>query len=270
MSSTLTYSVHTAGDTGLHKSSVLVTGEREALLIDGQFTLAEQHRVLADIIDSGKELTTVVVTASDPDYYFGLEVIRQAFPNVRIVATTTTVERIKASWEKKLKTWAQLGKNLPSEVIIPDVLDGDRLSLEGHDFELRGGHPDLVWRTEYLWQPEDRAVVGGVLLFAGLHVWTADTATSRERSAWAETLAEMERLAPRLVVAGHRSADSPTDASVIAYTRTYLAEFEEELAKSGTDSETLKAALLKRYPDLGLLVALDLGTQVATGQMTWG
>ncbi|WP_238545294.1 MULTISPECIES: hypothetical protein [Streptomyces] len=81
-----TYSVHTADDTGLDKSSVLVTGEREALLVDGQFTLAEQHRILGDVIDSGKELTTVVVTTADPDYYFGLEVIRQAFPEVRIVA----------------------------------------------------------------------------------------------------------------------------------------------------------------------------------------
>lgn len=239
-------------------------------MVDGQFTLAEQHRVLADIIDSGKELTTVVVTTSDPDYYFGLEVIRQAFPEARIVATATIVERIKASWEGKLKTWAHLGKNLTTEVIIPDVLDGDRVSIEGHDFEFRGGHPDLVWRTEYLWQPEDRAVVGGVLLFAGLHVWTADTPTPRERAAWAETLAEMERLAPRFVVAGHRSAGSATDASVIAYTRTYLAEFEEELAKSGNDSEALKAAILERHRDLGLLVALDLGTKVATGEMTWG
>jgi glyoxylase-like metal-dependent hydrolase (beta-lactamase superfamily II) len=270
MSTNLKYTVHTAGDAGLHKSSVLITGEREAILIDGQFTLAEQHRVLADVIDSGKELTTVIVTTSDPDYYFGLEVIRRAFPDVRIVATATTVDRIKASWEKKLKTWAHLGKNLPAEVIIPELLEQDRISLEGHDFELRGGHPDLVWRTEYLWQPEDRAVVGGVLLFAGLHVWTADTATPRERAAWSETLTEMEQLAPRFVVAGHRSADSATNASVIADTRAYLAAFEEELAKSGNDAEALKAAILERYPNLGLLVAVDLGTKVATGEMTWG
>ncbi|MEU3620545.1 hypothetical protein ABZ725_51155 [Streptomyces sp. NPDC006872] len=127
-----------------------------------------------------------------------------------------------------------------------------------------------VWRTEYLWQPEDRAVVGGVLLFAGLHVWTADTPTPRERHAWAETLAEMEQLAPRFVVVGHRSADSATDASVIAYTRAYLAEFEEELAKHGNDSEALKSAILERHPDLGLAAALDLGTKVATGEMSWG
>ncbi|TJZ54231.1 MBL fold metallo-hydrolase [Streptomyces piniterrae] len=268
--SALSYTVHTAGATGLHKSSVLISGDREALLVDGQFTLAEQHRVLADIIDSGKDLTAVVVTASDPDYYFGLEVIRRAFPKVRIVATATTMERIKASWESKLRTWAHLGKNLPGEVIIPEVLKEDRVSIEGHDFEIRGGHPDLVWRTEYLWQPEDRAVVGGVLLFAGLHVWTADTATARERLAWAETLAELERLEPRYVVAGHRSADSATDASVIAFTRAYLAEFEEELAKSGNSAKALEAAMLRRHPDLGLQVAAELGSKVATGEMTWG
>ncbi|WP_432003334.1 MBL fold metallo-hydrolase [Streptomyces sioyaensis] len=268
--SALSYTVHTAGDTGLHKSSVMITGEHEALLVDGQFTLAEQHRVLADILDSGRELTTVVVTTSDPDYYFGLEVIRRAFPRARIVATATTVERIKASWESKLGTWAHLGKNLPSEVVIPEVLEDDGVSIEGHRFELRGGHPDLVWRTEYLWQPEDRAVVGGVLLFSGLHVWTADTATARERSAWAEALAEMEQLSPRYVVAGHRAAESATDASVIAFTRAYLAEFEEELAKSGDSAEALQTAMQRRHPDLGLLVALELGSKVATGEMTWG
>ncbi|WP_150134644.1 hypothetical protein [Streptomyces hyaluromycini] len=66
--SALTQNVHAAGDTSLNKSSVLIAGEREALLVDGQFTLAEQHRALGEIIDSGKELTTVVVTAGDSDY----------------------------------------------------------------------------------------------------------------------------------------------------------------------------------------------------------
>lgn len=32
----------------------------------------------------------------------------------------------------------------------------------------------------------------------------------------------------------------------------------------------LKSAMLQRYPDLGLEVALDLGTKVATGEMSWG
>jgi len=65
----LIQTVRAAGDTGLDDASVLITGEREALLVDGRFTLAEQHRVLGDGLDSGKELTTVVVTTADPDHY---------------------------------------------------------------------------------------------------------------------------------------------------------------------------------------------------------
>ncbi|MFJ6893865.1 hypothetical protein [Streptomyces hokutonensis] len=64
----LIQTVRAAGDTGLDDASALITGEREALLVDSRFTLAEQHRVLGDVLDSGKELTTVVVTTADPDH----------------------------------------------------------------------------------------------------------------------------------------------------------------------------------------------------------
>lgn len=67
--SALTQNVHAAGNTGLNKSSVPITGERDVpLLVDGQSTLAEQHQILAFIIGSGKKPTTVVGTTADPDY----------------------------------------------------------------------------------------------------------------------------------------------------------------------------------------------------------
>ncbi|MCX4407064.1 MULTISPECIES: hypothetical protein [unclassified Streptomyces] len=65
----LTQNVHAAGDTGQNNASVPITGERHApLLVDGRFTLAEQHQILAFIIDSGKKPTIVVGTTADPDY----------------------------------------------------------------------------------------------------------------------------------------------------------------------------------------------------------
>ncbi|WP_328617054.1 MBL fold metallo-hydrolase [Amycolatopsis sp. NBC_00355] len=269
MSPDLSYKVHTAGEPGMHKTSVLVTGERDALLIDGQFTLAEQHRVLADVIDSGKRLKTVFVSAADPDYYFGLTVVRQAFPDVEVICTPATLAKIEQTWRHKLETWAHLGTNLTSDVVIPAPVGSGRFELEGHTFEIRGAHPDLEWRTEYVWQPEDRAVFGGALLWAGLHAWIADSPTATERAAWDEVLAQVEALDPRLVVAGHAAAAAPTDASVIAETRSYLAAFDKELA-GATDSATLRAAMLRHHPDLGLGVALELGSKVATGEMTWG
>ncbi|WP_059007150.1 MBL fold metallo-hydrolase [Streptomyces specialis] len=264
----LSYCLHTAPASGLHKTSVLVTGEREALLIDGQLTLAEQHRVLAAVLDSGKRLTTVFVSAADPDCWFGLQAVRQAFPGVTVVATAATVERIKDTGEARLATWRNLGRNLPTELVIPDVLTSGVLEFEGRVFEVRGGDPELVWRTQYLWQPEDRALLGGALLYAGVHPWTADTATPAERAAWDRALAGARRLAPRLVVPGHRTPDTPTDASAITFTRDYLAAFETAAARAA-NGEALRDAVLAFRPGLAGTLALELGARAATGEIAW-
>ncbi|MER6256198.1 hypothetical protein ABT224_33100 [Streptomyces sp. NPDC001584] len=110
---------------------------------------------------------------------------------------------------------------------------------------------------------------GGAMLWSGLHAWTADTPTTAERAVWDQVLDEVEELDLRLVVAGHAAEGAPTDASVVSSTRAYLAVFEKELA-GAADAEALQAAMLRRYPDLALGVALELGSKVATGEMTWG
>jgi glyoxylase-like metal-dependent hydrolase (beta-lactamase superfamily II) len=64
-----------------NKTATLVTGEADALLIDAGFTRADGHRLTAAILDSGKRLTTIVVSHGDPDFYFGAEVVADAFPD---------------------------------------------------------------------------------------------------------------------------------------------------------------------------------------------
>ncbi|MFE3857112.1 MBL fold metallo-hydrolase, partial [Streptomyces griseorubiginosus] len=96
-----------------NKTATLVTGEREALLVDAGFTRADGHRLVAEILDSGKTLTTVFVSHGDPDFYFGAEVIADAFPEAVFVATPIVIEHIAHSYEGKLKAWAALGPNLP-------------------------------------------------------------------------------------------------------------------------------------------------------------
>ncbi len=43
---------------GKNKTATLVTGEQEALLVDAGFARADGHRLTAEISDSGKTLTT--------------------------------------------------------------------------------------------------------------------------------------------------------------------------------------------------------------------
>ena len=44
---------------GFFVTSTLVSGEKDAVLIDSSFTIADAHRVVAAVLDSGKNLTTV-------------------------------------------------------------------------------------------------------------------------------------------------------------------------------------------------------------------
>lgn len=123
-----------------NKTATLVTGESEALLVDAGFTRADGHRLAAEILDSGKKLTTVFVSHADPDFYFGAEVLADAFPDATFVATPIVIEHIQHSYEGKLKAWAALGPNLPTRLVDLTALTGD-LTLEGHRFELKGGRP---------------------------------------------------------------------------------------------------------------------------------
>ncbi len=250
-----------------NKTATLVTGETEALLVDAGFTRADGHRLAAEILDSGKKLTTVFVSHGDPDFYFGAEVLADAFPDAVFVATPIVIEHIQHSYEGKLKAWAALGPNLPTRLVGLQPLTGD-LTLEGHRFELKGGPAGLPDR-HYLWQAEQRAVLGGVLLFQQEHVWVADTATPGDRAAWIDLLDEMASLDPELVVPGHRLPGTAADTSAITATRDYLLAFEEELAKAA-DGATLTESLVKRYPDHGMLIAAQIGAKVAIGEMSWG
>uniref|UniRef100_UPI003D2A3470 MBL fold metallo-hydrolase n=1 Tax=Streptomyces sp. B1-3 TaxID=3141453 RepID=UPI003D2A3470 len=202
-----------------NKTATLVTGEREALLVDAGFTRADGHRLAAEILDSGKSLTTVFVSHADPDFYFGAEVVADAFPEARFVATPLVIEHIRDSYQGKLKAWEALGPNLPTRLVELTELTGD-LSLEGHRFELKGG-PEGLPDRHYLWQAEHRALLGGVLLFQQEHVWVADTPTPADRAAWIGVLDEMAALEPELVVPGHRLPGTAADASAITATRDY-------------------------------------------------
>lgn len=267
----LTWQHFPAGENGFFRAPVLISGEREAVLIDGGFTLSD-GKALADAIKAtGKKLTTIYISQSDPDYYFSLATIMAAFPEAKVIAASDTIAAIKSSVEKKLATWGpQLKENGPqilADIVIPEAFDGRTLTLEGQTLEVVNA--EGLENRRYIWVPSLKAVFGGVLLFSGVHVWTADTQGAPKRAAWIKTLDAIAARKPAVVVPGHVVPNAATDASAIRYTRDYLVAFEEELAKAA-DSAALIAAMTKRYPNSGMGVALQIGAKVAKGEMKWG
>src|SRR5688572_27928521 len=94
----LELTVITASPEGFLVNATLITGARDAVLIDAAFTRSDARRIVAAVRASGKNLTTVYVTHGHPDHYFGLEVIKQAFPSARFVAQSGTVAEITRTW----------------------------------------------------------------------------------------------------------------------------------------------------------------------------
>jgi glyoxylase-like metal-dependent hydrolase (beta-lactamase superfamily II) len=94
----LSITVYNPGERGIFAvSSEIVAGPHQVMLIDAQFSTADAQALVAQIKATGKRLKTVYVSHSDPDFYFGLETIRAAFPDVQIVATPQTVAAIQAN-----------------------------------------------------------------------------------------------------------------------------------------------------------------------------
>lgn len=267
----LTWQHFPAGQNGFFRAPVLISGASEAVLIDGGFTLSDGQAVADAIKATGKTLTTIYVSQSDPDYYFGLGPIKAAFPDAKVIAATATVSAINGNVEKKLATWGpQLKDNGPqtlSDVVIPEAFDEKTLTVDGQTIEIVDA--EGLANRRYLFVPSLNAVFGGVMIFNGVHVWTADTNSAEQRAAWVKTLDSIAARAPSIVVAGHMTPDAKTDLSGVEHTKAYLVAFEEELAKA-KDSASLKAAMEARFPGLGMGVALDIGSKVATGEMKWG
>jgi glyoxylase-like metal-dependent hydrolase (beta-lactamase superfamily II) len=269
--SVLTWQHFPAGERGFYRAPVLISGATEAVLIDGGFTLSDGRAIAQAIKATGKRLTTIYVSQSDPDYYFSLGPIVAAFPAAHVIASSATISAIHGNVEKKLAVWGpQLKDNGPqrlADVVIPDAFNGDRLMVDGETIEIV---PAIgLANRRYLWVPSLRAVVGGVLVFSGVHVWTADTNGAEQRAAWRANLDAIAARNPAIVVPGHMIADAATDISAIGHTTAWLAAFEEELAKA-KDSGALNAAMKARFPGLGMSVAIDIGAKVATGEMKWG
>ena len=117
--------------------------------------------------------------------------------------------------EKKLATWGpQLKENGPqtlSDIVMPEVFDGQSLVLEGQSIEIAG--VDGLENRRYLWVPSLQAVFGGVLVFSGVHVWTADTQGAEGRAAWVKALDAMAARKPAVVVPGHMATGAAADST---------------------------------------------------------
>ncbi|MEC7118687.1 MAG: MBL fold metallo-hydrolase [Pseudomonadota bacterium] len=245
-------------------TAALVSGETEVMLVNGFFNQSDALRAAAQILDSGKTLNTIFVSYGDPDFYFGLETLTQIFPHAKIMATSDTIAHIEKTHAGKLSYWSpKMGNNAPKKVIMPQPIQANQLRVDGESIEVRG-----EGEKTYLWIPSAKAVVGGIPVFAGMHLWMADDPTPADWAVWQQSLQGIQALKPAFVLAGHSTADAATTLTSVDFSQTYLNQY----AKANATSKT-GAALAKKmqalYPDLAGTANLEMGAKVVKGEMQW-
>ena len=234
-------------------SSTLISGERDAVLVDTPITV-EQARALSDwIAASGKNLTMIYATHGHGDHFFGTSTVLERFPRARFVARPDVIKvmRQQVSPESLATFWnPRFPGQISSHLAIAEELAGNLINLEGHDLvSVPLGFTDTA-NTTCLHVPSIGLVVAGDAAYNGVHLHLSESPDQQKREEWIAALDKMESLRPRAVIAGHKRAGNDDSPKILGETRKYIRDF-ERLAMQTTTAQELYDQMLKLYPDWG-------------------
>lgn len=230
-------------------SSTLISGERDAVLVDAFTTVAQSNAQGDWIAASGKTLTTIYVTHGHGDHFFGIGTLLARFPKARAVATPEVVNRMRQQVSPELfpEFW---GSRFPGQIaerlMVAEELEGQVIDLEGHKLvAVNLGHTDTD-DTTCLHAPSVGLVVAGDAAYNDVHLYLAES-DSKTRREWIAALDTIEALEPRAVIAGHKRPGTDDGPHIIEETRQYIRDFDRIAATTKT-ARALYDQMLDLYP----------------------
>ena len=231
-------------------SSTLISGERDAVLVDTFITVEQNQALVEWIAQSGKNLTMIYATHGHGDHFFGVNTIRARFPNARFVAPrdVVTVMRQQASSPILDSFWkSRFPGQIDSTLLIAEELAGTVIELEGNELvSVPLGHTDTD-NTTCLHVHRVALVVAGDAAYNDVHVYLAESNADSSKQ-WIAALDAIESLKPRAVVAGHKKPGRDDDPKIVEETRQYIRDFDRIAADTGS-AEQLYKQMLVLYPN---------------------
>lgn len=231
-------------------TSTIISGATEAVLIDAQY-LKDDVRDLGDLIDrTGKKLTTIYLTHGHADHYLGCAPLLERFPDARYVALPTVIEDMKQSMEQQDAQWEMLfGDARVEGGLLPESLGENRmLYVDGfplHVIEVKQAdiNPSSIVHVSAI-----DVVVAGDAIYNEIHPMLGLSSPAQWQD-WLDTVEVVEKLNPRVIVAGHRPPDGDDHAvhDMLTQTRSYIKDFAAayEVAKTAED---LVETMTAKYP----------------------
>jgi glyoxylase-like metal-dependent hydrolase (beta-lactamase superfamily II) len=228
----------------------LISGERDAVLIDTLIATDDVEKLADWVASKHKNLSTIYVTHDHPDHYAGAPGLLSRFPKARLVATDTVVASIASQLPSGSIEgyWRPMfGGKVAEAPVVPEILKGDTIDLEGHPIRvLPAAQSDTIYST-YIFIPELSAVFAGDVAYNDVHMNIASTDHAK-RLAWISSLEEIAARKPKVVVAAHRRPDADdTPENALTKSIRYLKDF-DALLDSGKPTPEIIKSMLAAYP----------------------
>nr|WP_269669862.1 MBL fold hydrolase [Mammaliicoccus sciuri] len=244
-------------------ASTIIEKNGKGLLIDTQFSNKDGKNIVKLAKEKSIDIEKIYISYSDPDFYFGTDIIKQNYPKAEVVATNETIKRIKNTHNKKIEIWKEtLKKDTPSKIIIPKLISGN-INFEEEKFDIIGSNS----KKQTLYNKKDNLLVGGILTSTGSHLFMADTKDISSQKEWINNLNELERINPDVVIPGHFNKKDQFNKESIKFTKQYIEDFIDAENTSDTSKEIIKK-MKDKYPELSE-GSIKMSAKVVTGEQKW-
>jgi glyoxylase-like metal-dependent hydrolase (beta-lactamase superfamily II) len=260
----LDYKVFTSRRSGVNRStpaghdhlkwvpttSTLIFGQKDAVLVDTQLTIAAAKELVDWVVATGKNLTTIYVTHAHADHFYGTGALLEKFPEAKVLATPETVSRMAEaiSPEGMDAFWRDLFPGqIPKKLVTATPLEQDHFMLENERLEVvRLGHTDTD-DTTALWVPAIGLVVAGDAVYNNTHPYLGESKSQEARSRWVAALDKIAALKPRIVVGGHSDPSKGFSPDAVQATKDYLDDFARLDGQTSTPEE-LYSQMMELHP----------------------
>nr|WP_246286974.1 MBL fold metallo-hydrolase [Schumannella luteola] len=231
-------------------TSTLISGERDAVLVDPPLTVPQATAVADWIAASGRRLTAIYSTHGHGDHWFGAATVLERFPEAVHYAMPGAIATMHAlaAPEQRRGQWDVQFPGLIGDTTVRAVPPpGGVLDLEGHALvPVDTGHTDTDGTT-VLHVPSIGLVVAGDVVYAGLHQSLREGSADGFRD-WLAALDTVERLDAEHVVCGHKTPSADDRPAHIGSTRAYLLDVLALLGSRMTARDFFDQ-MVRRHPD---------------------
>lgn len=253
----LAVETYVGSENGFLVTSHLIMGPTEAVLIDSQFTRSDAKQVVNMIQKSGRRLKTVFITHGHPDHYFGIETLRQAFPDARYVTTSEAIADIQATGQGKLTYWkGVMGNEMPASVPSVDVVNSQDLVVDGEELILKQIAPGESDHANVILVPSLKAAFTGDMVYDRVHLWLAE-AVGRTDSWKANLQGLKNNESVQNLYVGHQKTNRVNSKNLIDENVNYIDRAVSIFGKAPT-AEKGAADVKAAFPEYSLPIIADI------------